>query len=112
MDPTTTVILALLGIWPSLNLRYQAEVATAKGIQEHKEYLHQEMALLLQETEGSSGTMKALLPSALQQQWLLWVSAAALVLVLLTMDCWLVKRRKPQEPPQLLTLFWPPRRHL
>ena len=56
-------------------------------MQECEEYLHQEMTRLLQEMQGSSGTMEALLPSALQQQWLLWASAAALLLALLSVHC-------------------------
>ncbi|RMB92350.1 hypothetical protein DUI87_31224 [Hirundo rustica rustica] len=112
MGSTTILILAVLGIFLSLKLKHQVDASTATEVQERGEYLHREMTRLLQEIEGSSGIMETLLYCAWQQQRLLWVTAAALALVLLAMGCWLLKGRKHQEPSQLFILFWPPRRHL
>ncbi|CAN8219783.1 unnamed protein product [Coccothraustes coccothraustes] len=93
MSPTLAFILALLATHAGLKMERQVDKHDVKWMLEHEEYLHQEMTRLLQEIEGSSGTMEALLGSALEKQWLLWVSAAALVLVL-AMACWLVGRGK------------------
>lgn len=94
MSPTLAFILALLATHTGLKVEVQLDKDSVKRMQEREEYLHQEMTRLLQEIEGSSGTMETLLPSALQQPWLFWVCVAALVLVLLAVGCWLVRRRK------------------
>ncbi|XP_041877431.1 inositol 1,4,5-trisphosphate receptor-interacting protein-like 1 [Corvus kubaryi] len=94
MSPTLAFILALLATHTGLKVQVQVDEDAVRRMREREEYLHQEMIQLLQEIEGSSGTMETLLPSALQQQWLFWLIAAALVLVLLAVGCWLVRRRK------------------
>ncbi|XP_031952648.1 inositol 1,4,5-trisphosphate receptor-interacting protein-like 1 isoform X1 [Corvus moneduloides] len=94
MSPTLAFILALLATHTGLKVQVQVDEDAVRRMREREEYLHQEMTQLLQEIEGSSGTMETLLPSALQQQWLFWIIAAALVLVLLAVGCWLVRRRK------------------
>ncbi|XP_072778823.1 inositol 1,4,5-trisphosphate receptor-interacting protein-like 1 [Taeniopygia guttata] len=92
MSLTVAFILALLATYAGkVNLKIEKD--EVKQLLEHEEYLYQEMIRLLEEIEGSSGTMEALLCSALEKQWLLWVSAAVLVQVL-AMGCWLVRRRK------------------
>ncbi|RMB92391.1 hypothetical protein DUI87_31192 [Hirundo rustica rustica] len=95
MSPTLAFILALLAIHTGLELNLDIEKDEVQQMQEREEYhLHQEMTRLLQEIEGSSGIMESLLYCAWQQQRLLWVTAAALALVLLSMACWLLRRRK------------------
>lgn len=94
MSPTLAFILALLATHTGLKVEVQLDKDAVKRMQEREEYLHQEMTRLLQEIEGSSGTMETLLLSALQQPWLFWVTVSALVLVLLAVGCWLVRRRK------------------
>nr|XP_030114191.3 uncharacterized protein LOC115491081 isoform X1 [Taeniopygia guttata] len=90
---TVAFILALLATCAEMKVNLKIEKDEVKQLLEHEEYLHQEMIQLLQEIEGSTGTMEALLCSALEKQWLLWVSAAVLVQVL-AMGCWLVRTRK------------------
>lgn len=94
MSPTLAFILALLATHTGLKVQVQVDEDAARRMQEREEYLHQEMTRLLQEIEGSSGTMETLLPSALQQQWLFWVNVATLVVVLLAVGCWLVRRKR------------------
>ncbi|RMC01273.1 hypothetical protein DUI87_22222 [Hirundo rustica rustica] len=94
MSPTLAFILALLATHTGLKVNLNIEKDEVQQMQEREEYLHQEMTQLLQEIEGSSGIMESLLYCAWQQQRLLWVTAAALALVLLSMGCWLLRRRK------------------
>ncbi|XP_068858755.1 inositol 1,4,5-trisphosphate receptor-interacting protein-like 1 [Aphelocoma coerulescens] len=94
MSPTLAFILALLATHTGLKVQVHVDEDAVKRMQEREEYLHQEMTRLLQEIEGSRGTMETLLPSALQQQWLFWTIVAALVLVLPAVGCWLLRRRK------------------
>ncbi|KAL2294783.1 hypothetical protein Nmel_008532 [Mimus melanotis] len=94
MSPTLAFILALLATHTGLKVNLNVEKDEVQRMQEREEYLHQEMTRLLKEMEESSGSMEALLSLALQQQWLLWASAAALLLGLVAMGCWLVSRRK------------------
>ncbi|RMC22226.1 hypothetical protein DUI87_00537 [Hirundo rustica rustica] len=94
MSPTLTFILALLATHTGLKVNLNIGKDEVQQMQEREEYLHQEMTRLLQEIEGSSGIMESLLYCAWQQQRLLWVTAAALALVLLSMGCWLLRRRK------------------
>ncbi|XP_068031879.1 inositol 1,4,5-trisphosphate receptor-interacting protein-like 1 isoform X1 [Anomalospiza imberbis] len=93
MSPTVAFILALLATHAGQKVNLQIEKDDAKWMLKCEEYLHQEMIWLLQDIEGNSGIMEALLCSALEKQWLLWVGAAALVLVL-AMGCCLVRSRK------------------
>ncbi|XP_053788198.1 inositol 1,4,5-trisphosphate receptor-interacting protein-like 1 [Vidua chalybeata] len=93
MSPTVAFILALLATPAGLKVNIRIDKGEVKRMLEREEYLHQEMIRLLQDIEGNSGIMETLLCSALEKQWLLWVSAAALVLVLAT-GCCLVRRRK------------------
>ncbi|CAN0058771.1 unnamed protein product [Bubo scandiacus] len=69
----------------------QIDVATAKSMQQREEYLRQEMARLLQETEESRAAQEATLLSVLQP-WLCWTLAG--VLLLMAQACWLVKKTK------------------
>ncbi|XP_056370369.1 inositol 1,4,5-trisphosphate receptor-interacting protein-like 1 [Oenanthe melanoleuca] len=94
MSPMLTFILSLLATHAGLKVNLNIEKDEVKRMLEREEYLHQEMTRLLKEMQGSSGTMEALLSLALQQQWLLWASAATLLLGLLGMGCCLVRRKK------------------
>ncbi|KAL2294069.1 hypothetical protein Nmel_007789 [Mimus melanotis] len=94
MSPTLPFILVLLATLTRLKVNLNTDKDEVQWMQEHEEYLHQEMTRPLKEMEESSGTMEALLSLSLQQQCLLWASAAALLLALVAMGCWLVSRRK------------------
>ncbi|XP_074722801.1 uncharacterized protein LOC141942766 isoform X1 [Strix uralensis] len=69
----------------------QIDVAMAKSMQQREEYLRQETARLLQETEESRAAQEATLLSVLQP-WLCRTLAG--VLLLMAQACWLVKKTK------------------
>ncbi|XP_056369787.1 inositol 1,4,5-trisphosphate receptor-interacting protein-like 1 [Oenanthe melanoleuca] len=94
MSPTLALILALLAAQTGLTADPKIDENELKQIWKREEVLHQEMSRLLQEIEGSRGTMETLLCPALKQHWLFWGSALALVLVLLPMGCCLLRRRR------------------
>ncbi|KAL2308567.1 hypothetical protein Nmel_001613 [Mimus melanotis] len=91
MSPTLAFILALLATQIGLKVDLEFDKDEVKRMWEREEFLHQ-MSQLLQEVEGNCGTMETLLCPALKQHWLLWGSAAALVLV--PMAYCLLRRRK------------------
>lgn len=70
LTPRLVFFLILLTFQPKLQRHDQANMNTAKQIEEFEEYLRYEMIWLLQVIEGKSGTMEAPLLSAVQQQWL------------------------------------------
>ncbi|XP_023800849.1 uncharacterized protein LOC111941864 [Cyanistes caeruleus] len=94
MPPILALVLVLVATRNLLKGNLQVQKDEIKEMLEREEYVHQEMTRLLEEIVGSSGPMEMLLSFAWQHQCLLWASAAVLLLVLLAMGCWLVRRRK------------------
>lgn len=73
-SPTLALISVLLATHTGLEVEFQLDKDEVEQMQKCEEFLHQEMTRLLQEMEGSSGTMENLLSSAWQLLWLPWLT--------------------------------------
>ncbi|XP_009473157.1 PREDICTED: inositol 1,4,5-trisphosphate receptor-interacting protein-like 1 [Nipponia nippon] len=80
MASAVALVLTLLAIQQGMNRDHQIDVAAAERMQQREEYLHQQMARLLQEGQQSRAAEEATLLSVLQQ-WPFWTIAGALVLI-------------------------------
>ncbi|KAK2541043.1 Inositol 1 [Columba livia] len=83
--------LAVLAVEHILKPEPQIDVATAERMRQREEYLRQEMDQLLREMEWRRSAEETALLSAMQHCLLLGI---ALVLVLLAVASWLIRRRK------------------